>query len=314
MNRTAALVFIICCYSCAESVVYRGPVDADIEPEERDAGTDGETGINCDVSDEWVMIQAGTFMMGSPVEEDLRDINEVQHEVTLTHDFYIRSTEVTQADFQRLMNYNPASFSGCPRCPVESINWYEAAIYCNELSDECGLPNCYTNFVRNSDGEWIECELNEAFATPYDCPGFRLPTDAEWEYAARAGTTTATYNGEVSREENSCDRPNPVLDPIAWYCSNSGDEVHEVGLLLPNRWGLYDMLGNVSEWCSDSYIPFYSSEPTIDPFYDEYRRDRITRGGAWVDGPPRVRSASRWRDSSTFSNRYTGFRPVRSIP
>ena len=198
--------------------------------------------------EDWILVHAGTFTMGSPPGEAGRDDDETQHEVTLTRDFEIQATEVTQAQFQELMDDNPSGFGDCPNCPVETVSWHEAAAYCNALSDLAGLDRCYEC---SGSGTGSECDLSSAYATPYDCPGYRLPTEAEWEYAARGGITQdprATFNGEPGTETEpwNCSSTK-VLEPIAWYCNNGRGRTHPVGGKSPHR-GLYDMLGNVEEW------------------------------------------------------------------
>jgi formylglycine-generating enzyme required for sulfatase activity len=256
----------------------------------------------------WVTVTAGTFMMGSPPGELGRDTGETQHDVTLTGDFEILSTEVTQGEFDLLMGYNPSYFSGCGGdCPVEAVSWYEAAAYCNELSGGAGLSQCYDC---TGSGASVTCSPAAAYASPYDCPGYRLPTEAEWEYAARAGTTTATYNGDLDVTDCSS---STVLDPIAWYCGNSGGETHEVGTLDANAWGLYDMLGNVWEWCHDWYDDYPSGSVT-DPWGSGAGSYRVIRGGSWYSDAGGTRAAGRNGVTPGVRNSDIGFRPVRSSP
>jgi formylglycine-generating enzyme required for sulfatase activity len=270
---------------------------------------------------EWVTIPPtgtvpATFMMGSPVGEFGRNNdNEIQHEVTLTNKFEILSTEVTQTEYMDLMIANPSYFKlpdhpSCLTCPVERVTWHEAAAYCNALSvNHLGGPlaECYTS----RDGG-MTYELNTPYATPYACPGYRLPTEAEWEYAARAGTDTATYNGDFDETEASY---RAVLDPIAWYASNSGGTTHQVATRDVNAWGLYDMLGNVWEWCHDWYGSYPTTpSPLENPWGPDVGSGRVGRGGSWDDDAGVARAARRGNGDPGGRYDNLGFRPVRSLP
>ena len=260
----------------------------------------------------FVRIEAGTFTMGSPSGELGRDSDETQHSVTLTRDFYLQTTEVTQAQWQRLMGNNPSRFSGCADCPVETVNWWEAVAYATALSAAEGLPACYTltgcgGVLPGNDMECSGVTINAAGANPYDCEGYRLPTESEWEYAARAGTTTATYAGNLT--STSCS--DSTVLPIAWFCGNSDDVTQPVGGRQPNAWGLYDMLGNVWEWTWDWLLRTYPSTAT-DPTGATGGSSRVRRGGSWYNLARDARAADRGDDTPGVRDHNMGFRPART--
>ena len=260
------------------------------------------------VKGKWTPIPGGTFQMGSPSSEKCRYSDETQHQVTLTHKFSIMSTEVTQAQFNALMGYNPSYFSSCGNtCPVEKVNWHEAAAYANALSSQGGKAKCYTC---TGSGKSVSCSEASAYAGKkvYQCPGYRLPTEAEWEYAYRAGTSTAFYNGGIT----SCSSTDPNLDKIGWYWKNSSSKTHPVGQKTPNTWGLYDMAGNVWEWCHDWYGT-YPSSSVIDPVGTSGSY-RVERGGSWYDRADFARAASRHVSSPGARYNFLGFRLARSVP
>ncbi|MBR7144018.1 MAG: formylglycine-generating enzyme family protein, partial [Lentisphaeria bacterium] len=199
---------------------------------------------------EMVKIKAGTFMMGSPENELGRRNRETRHRVTLTKDYWLGKYEVTQAQYEAIMGNNPAFFKGSNR-PVEQVSWNDAKDFCRKLNERYAgkLPAGYK---------------------------FDLPTEAQWEYACRAGTTTALNNGtNLTSARGACSN----LDEVGWYNKNYGSNGHkEFGQKRPNNWGLYDMHGNVWEWCRDWYGS-YTGDAT-DPLGPSSGSYRVYRGGS----------------------------------
>ena len=228
----------------------------------------------------YVRIAPGTFMMGSPASEDGRDAAETQHSVTVTRPYCIKATEVTQGEWQAVMDLNLSRFQNCGmNCPVERVSWEDAVGYANALSRREGLPECYAGSTFSG----------------LSCKGYRLPTEAEWEYAARAGTTGSRYGN---------------LDSVAWYDTNSVSATHPVGQKQPNAWGLYDMLGNVWEWTGDWYAAYAGS--ASDPLGAAAGSGRVLRGGSWFDSARHVRVAFRMQVAPYDNNNFLGFRLVRT--
>jgi formylglycine-generating enzyme required for sulfatase activity len=237
----------------------------------------------------WVLIDVGDtpFTMGSSADELGHQPNEVEHDVTLTRNFWLMTTEITQQQFLDAMGYNPSNFRSCGMdCPVEQAKWHGVAAYTNVLSVLEGLGECYQCSGTPPD---CICTSSASYGTPYDCPGYRLPTEAEWEYAARGGTTTATYAGDVT----AVDCTDTTLDSIAWVSCNSNGRTHPVGTKSPNAYGLYDMLGNLWEWCHDWYRASHPGGSETDPAGPPSGSYRVLRGGSWDYGASEARAASR---------------------
>ena len=217
-------------------------------------------------------VPSGRFTMGSPSSEPDRSSNEVQHEVVLTRGFFLAETECTQGQWESVMVGNPSHFKGSDR-PVEEVSWGEAVEYCRKLTAKQRAEGIL------ADGwEW------------------RLPTEAEWEYAARAGTTGSRYG---------------QLETIAWCKLNSGSQTHPVGQKAANAWGLKDMIGNVSEWCSD-WHGNYSTTSVTDPTGPGSGSIRVLRGGAYYNDAGTARSALRGTSHPAGPDRSLGFRPALS--
>lgn len=287
-----------------------GPVDVGPEDagdfgdaESLDAACEGDCAIIDGLRASMRHIPAGTFLMGSPRDQPgALGLEFPQHPVTITRSFWIGSTEVTQAQYRAVLGVSPSHFACGEDCPVETINWLEAITFCNALSQMEGLQECYAL----EDEEWS--------LTGLDCTGYRLPTEAEWEFAARAGTTTPFYNGEITNTElqDACEIIDPNSDATAWNCGNSGLETHPVAQKQPNAFGLYDMYGNVWEWVND-WEGYYASDAVSDPIGGENQRNRkIRRGGSYRDVPRYSRSATRVPDLYTGRHYCVGLRVART--
>jgi len=224
-----------------------------------------------------VYIPPGKFVMGSPKDEIGRGELEVQHEVIISKGFYLQTTEVTQKQWTAVMGRNPSHFKGAD-LPVEQVSWYDSQIFIQRLN-----------------------QMEEGGR-------YRLPTEAEWEYACRAGTVTAFVSGPITHAGRKLD---PALDRIGWYWANSNGSSHPVAQKEANAWGLYDMHGNVWEWCQDwfqSWFDKFTAGPVIDPQGPKRGRFRVFRGGSWFAGAEYLRSADRLRSKPDFRSYGLGFR------
>jgi formylglycine-generating enzyme required for sulfatase activity len=224
--------------------------------------------------------------MGSP-DSDLEacDDEKPRHKVRISEAFYLGVTPVTQDQYEAVMGKNPSHFKGPSDLPVESVTWYDAVAFCNKLSRMERLTPYY--LIRGSKHVQIG-----------GGSGYRLPTEAEWEYACRAGTERPYSFGDDAA----------LLDRFGWYATNSRDRTHPVGRKVPNAFGLFDMHGNVWEWCWDGYDRFYYRQsPDVDPLGMEGATYRVIRGGGWNDLASDVRSASRHTLSPGFGLNFLSF-------
>ena len=249
---------------------------------------------------EFVLIEPGTFQMGSLAGEPGRDDDEVGHSVRLSQAFYLGKYEVTQGQWRAVLGNNPSHFQACgSSCPVESVSWEDAQRFIEALNRQAGTGR------------------------------YRLPTEAEWEYAARAGTQTALYTGELTIRGK---KDAPALDSITWYGGNSGVSYaggydcsewaekqyaaswcgpHPIGQKQPNAFGLYDMLGNVWEWVADWYGE-YPSGLVTDPRGPSTGAFRVGRGGSWRNAARYCRVANRVYGTPGFRRPNLGFRLART--
>ncbi len=275
-------------------------------------------------------IAAGSFVMGTPIARRPRDRDEHTVRVEITRPFLLGAREVTQRQWQAVMGSNPSTFKGCgPDCPVEEVSFFDALAFTNALSRAEGLDECYELVGCARWGDEARLACRSARFEGVTCTGYRLPTEEEWEYAARAGTTTATYAGDIQISDR---RRAPILDAIAWHGGNNaasypgavdcsgwrgrrGSEVgcgtNPIGRLKPNPWGLFDMLGNVWEWVW--------TRP--DPRRGDYgaasvatASRRVCRGCGWYNDARDCRAANRFYLEGHHHYFNVGLRLARSLP
>jgi formylglycine-generating enzyme required for sulfatase activity len=289
----------------------------------------------------FVYIAPGSFTMGSPSNEEGRSDDETQHSVTLTRGFYLQTTEVTQGEWQRVMGNNPSFYPTCgSSCPVDRVSWWDAVAYANVRSRSEGLQECYVlsgcsgvagsgavtgdNAPRYGTGDYT---CSSVSFSGLGCTGYRLPTESEWEYAARAGTSGPAYvSGTLHGSQCS---PNAALARIAWFNVNSlvsweSNSVatvcssterrgpQPVARLQANAWGLQDMLGNVWEWTQDWYGNYAGS--VTDPAGPSSGSHRVARGGSCFNYASFVRAAIRDYVDPAYRGGNLGFRLARSAP
>jgi len=276
--------------------------------------------------DGWCRIPAGCFVQGSPEGELHRAMyGEKLTSVTLTRAFVIHQHEVTQSEWVRFAGSRTGitvppdagvSLDGCLEddCPADAVNLFEAMAYANFLSEnsEPPLPPCFTlvdcrgpvstvltyPLGKNFDEMRMACaDFSVNAPSIYECEGFRLPTESEWEYAARAGSRTAFYSGDITPNPDPLERTKyeeKNLSPIAWYNWNSGNRTHPVMRKLPNAWGLYDVHGNISEFTYSRRLTEDFPGPVVDPWRPPTPSDTVAEKGGLANGWPSIlRAASR---------------------
>jgi formylglycine-generating enzyme required for sulfatase activity len=221
-------------------------------------------------------VPAGHFLMG-----DADEVDATPHEIAVSS-FFLDKYLVTQERFEKLMHENPSRWKGASN-PVEQVRWSDAVRYCNKRSEAEGLQPCY-------DLKTWRCN--------FEANGYRLPTEAEYEYACRAGTATPYLSGQTAAR----------LGEFAWYDKNSGGHPRSVGQKQPNAWGLYDMAGNLWEWCNDFYqVDSYGSSPKQDPRGPETGKTKVVRGGCWRTPADNCRSGYRYNENPGYADVCFGY-------
>ena len=250
-----------------------------------------------------VSIPAGSFLMGSPEDEPGRDSDEGPQRTVNVSAFEMSETEITEKQWEDIMGWSSSCYKRGDNCPTEYVTWFDCASFCNELSEADGLTKCYTITNIGYSGNNI---ATAQVTCDFEADGYRLPTEAEWEYACRAGTTTRYYTGDSDSD----------LGRAGWYSVNSSSQKQEVGQKEASAWGLYDMHGNVWEWCWDWYDEQYygtQPDPDSDPMGPDSGTDRVVRGGSFYFGAEFCRSADRSNFVPNSVGYCVGFRVVRSV-
>jgi formylglycine-generating enzyme required for sulfatase activity len=238
---------------------------------------EGQPHIVSDINMKMVWISPGKFIMGSPTSEPGHQPHEEDlHEVVISKGYWIGQFEVTQAQFEHVLDTNPSKFKD-PNIPVHKVNWHEAMYFCETLTE-------HERFINRLPDTWK----------------FTLPTESQWEYACRADTKTIFHFGNESHR----------LEQYGWFASNSADGPKPVGMKKPNNWGIYDLHGNMGEWCFDWYGKTYPPHGSVDPITEKGSSFKVFRGGTYTDIPNRSRSAYRNRITPDTRNPWIGFRVV----
>jgi formylglycine-generating enzyme required for sulfatase activity len=240
-----------------------------------------------------VPIPAGEFLMGSPDSDpDAASDERPQHRVRITRPSYLGTCEVTRAQYRGVMGETPGGFEDQPDHPAEGVSWDDAVRFCNALSRREGLKPFYA-----IEGQTVS-------VPDWGVPGYRLPTEAEWEYACRAGSWARYGFGEDTAN----------LDEYAWCGAHSGGKSHTVARKLPNDFGLFDMHGNVWEYCWDGFdAAYYTHSPVDDPLGPPQARYRVIRGGSWASEAGACLPGVRRRTLPAERNGIQGFRVARSM-
>ncbi|MBX3103096.1 MAG: SUMF1/EgtB/PvdO family nonheme iron enzyme [Bacteroidetes bacterium] len=257
-----------------------------------------------------VSVQAGEFMMGDVQGTGEREENPVRR--VKLDGFYMQTTEVTFAQFDRFYDetwyHRPEDYNWGrgDTLPVMGVSWYDAVLYCNWLSEKEGFQPCYVIDKLRSDSRNLALmDIDKWTVTcNWQANGYRLPTEAEWEYAARGGHLGRPYPGAGGTH----------IDSIAWYARNAEYRIRNVAVKQPNSLGIYDLTGNVAEWCWDWHAPTYDPSQTHNPTGPDGGRARVVRGGSWMDEPQHMRITYRSGRSPVERHmRHVGFRVVRRM-
>ena len=257
-------------------------------------------------------VPAGSFIMGSLGTEACRFTDEGRHDVRLTRSLWVQDVEVQQAAWDALFEADPSAHFDCPSCPVDRVTFWDALAYANQRSSIDGFVPCYA-LSGCSGTVGIDYACTGVSFTGPECRGYRLPTEAEWEYAARAGAATAYPDASGSEKAcASCSVGEGALAPYGWYCTNSKDASHPGGEKQPNAWGLYDMHGNVWEWVWDIYAPYTLEGTSVNPTGAVSGEKRCLRGGAFTEYAGAARSANRESAPPGERSKDAGLRLVRT--